>query len=565
MSSEYLPPAAPRVFSSRLAVVSDGAVRSAAVCPLDFGRRVLYLTGVQVESSKPPSLVPLVVTLFALIVAFHLGNALLGKPLFLGSHLGTALEYARGPINLLRPVIVGFNATGTPTAPELPLWQAAAGLAFKATGSTWYGWANLVSLLAFATALWPFFQLARHYVGERAAWWGTAFFLTQPLIVLWAGLASTEAFCQVLAIWYLFFADKMIRTGNAWWWLPTTLLAALSAVSKVPFFMAAGLCSVFLLMVNGVRPWRTWGLLAGAGVVAVGLFAAWTHHTGNLAAQAEYPYYELRLSHSPLLVWWCFGDWHFRLSPGPWIKGGWRFLHATLGSLPLIALLVPALLRAGNRLPKLWLLATFLTTLVFTHLVLEHWHYYLMCCPAVALLCGATLARWEPFWAQEMPATWLRLALAGGVLVLSAIEGVISMKVAINYDYYPQKIAALLQQYTKPEDKLIFYDSARWSGEELFRSGRKGLCVYSLEGLKGVNTVKGLYDLLGNQADLRRLKSLGYNKLVLMSESPVQVAVQAVNPGSKRQRFCYPATISPTVDAWPVVYRSEDILIKEIP
>ena len=132
--------------------------------------------------------------LSGLIVAFHLGNALVGRPLARSLHLGPALEYARGPIDLLRPVMVGFNATGTPTAHELPLWQAAAGLAFKATGSTWYGWANLVSLLAFATGLWPFFQLARHYVGERAAWWGTAFFLAQPLIVFWAGnAASTEA------------------------------------------------------------------------------------------------------------------------------------------------------------------------------------------------------------------------------------------------------------------------------------------------------------------------------------------------------------------------------------
>ena len=517
------------------------------------------------QPAKPPTLVPLVVTIFGLVVVFHLGSALLGKPLFLGSHLGTALEYARGPINLLRPVIVGFNATGTPTAPEFPLWQAAAGLAFKATGSTWYGWANLVSLLAFASALWPFFQLARHCVGERAAWWGTAFFLAQPLIVLWSGLASTEAFCLVLTIWFLFFADKMIRTGNAWWWLPTALFAALSAVSKVPFFLAAGLFSVFILMVNGVRAWRSWVLLASAGFVAVCVFAAWSHHTGSLAAQAEYPYYELRMSHSPHLVGWCFGGLRFRLSPGPWIKGGWRFLHATLGSLVLVVLLAPALLRPGNRLPKLWLLATFLTTMVFTHLVLEHWHYYLMCCPAVALLCGATLARWEPFWAQEMPKAWLRLALAGVVLVFSSIEGVIAMKVAINYDSYPQKIASLLQQYTRPQDKLIFYDCARWSGEELFRSGRQGLCVYGLAGLKEVATVKGLYELLGNETDLRRLKSLGYNKLVLMSESPVQVAVQLVNPGSKRERICYPAKISPAVDAWPVIYRSEDLIIKEIP
>ena len=42
--------------------------------------------------------------------------------------------------------------------------------------------------------------------------------------------------------------------------------------------------------------------------------------------------------------------------------------------LPLTALLVYAVVRPGNRLPKLWLVVMFLTTLVFTHLVLEHWH-----------------------------------------------------------------------------------------------------------------------------------------------------------------------------------------------
>jgi hypothetical protein len=45
----------------------------------------------------------------------------------------------------------------------------------------------------------------------------------------------------------------------------------------------------------------------------------------------------------------------------------------------------------------------------------------------------------------------------------------------------------------------------------------------------------------------------------------VLTAVLAANPGSKRTRLCYPASISPAVDAWPVVYRSEDLLIKEIP
>jgi hypothetical protein len=89
--------------------------------------------------------------------------------------------------------------------------------------------------------------------------------------------------------------------------------------------------------------------------------------------------------------------------------------------------------------------------------------------------------------------------------------------------------------------------------------------VATLEVSSNGPTQTGLYDLLNNETDLQHLKSLGYNKLVLISESPVMFAVVAVNPGSQRKRIYYPETISPKVDAWPVVYRSEDILIKEIP
>jgi hypothetical protein len=519
---------------------------------------------VQNQKNGPPSLIPLAAFFWGLIVAFHLGCALLGKPLFLAIYLGTALEYAHGPINLLQPVIVGFNATGTPTARELPLWQAAVALVFKATGSTWYGWANLVSLLLFATGLWPFFQLARQYVGERAAWWSLVFFLAEPLIIFMAGMASTDAFSLVLTLWFLFFADKMIRSGQVRWWLPLVLLACLGAVSKLPFFMAAGFCSVFLLVVNNVRSWRPWILLASAGAMAAGALLIWTQYCDSLSARAEYPFFELRISRSPFIHHWYFGDLHTRLDPRGWIKGGWRFLHATLGSMPFVVLLLAALFRPGNRLPKLWLLATFLTTLVFTHLVLVHWHYYLMCCPAVALLCGITLTWWEGLWAQLPPRPWLRLALVGLALILSAIDGMITMKVSIYFDSYPQQMSSLIRQYTKPDDKLIVCGTTIWGGEELMRAGRKGFYV-ELENSQRTDTVKGLDDLLNREADLRRLRSLGYNKLVLMSESPVRFAVEAVNPGSQRKRIFYPATISPAVDAWPVVYRSEDILIKEIP
>ena len=126
-------------------------------------------------------------------------------------------------------------------------------------------------------------------------------------------------------------------------------------------------------------------------------------------------------------------------------------------------------------------------------------------------------------------------------------------------------MSAILRQYTQPEDKLVVLGEATWGGEVLIRSDRKGLSVFELESQPSISNARGLRDMLTNPEDLRRLKSLGFNKLVLLSESPAQFAIQAVNPGSKHRRMLYPESISSVVDAWPVVYRSEDILIKEIP
>jgi hypothetical protein len=520
----------------------------------------------QDKRNTAPNLIPLCVFFFGLIVLFHMGNAWMGKSLFRPSHLGAALDYAHTDINLLKPVIVGFNATGTPTPQELPVWQATAGLVFKITGSTWYGWANLVSLIFFATGLWPFFQLARQYVGERGAGWALAFFLTEPLIVVYAGKASADGFCLTVTIWFLFFADRMIRSGQLRWWPPLAFFACLAAISKLPFFMAAGFCSVFMLAVNNIRSWQPWVMLLGTGALSAGVFLCWTNYCDSVTSQAIYPFTELKVSHNPYMVWWYFGDLQMRLDPASWIRGGWRFLHATLGSLPFATLLLAALFWSGNRLVKLWLLATFLTILIFFHLVLVHWHYYLMCCPAVALLCGTTLPRWENFWMKDIPKQWALLALVGTGLIFSSVDGVIAMKIAMDYDYFPAEMSAIIRQYTKPEDKLIIYKcDPEPPGEVLFRSGRNGFLVPTLEGSADGPTKKGLYDLLNNKTDLQYLKSLGYNKLVLISESPVMFAVTAVDPGSRIERTYYPTNISPEVDAWPVVYRSEDILIKKIP
>ena len=136
-------------------------------------------------------LVAVAILFYGCIIVFHLASAKAGYSHYRDIHLGTAIEYAKGKVDLLRPIIVGFNATQTPTPQELPLWQALAGFAFKLFGP-WFGWANLLSLLLFAAGVWPFYRLAEKYTQRRAAWWAVIFLLTQPIIILISGQASAD-------------------------------------------------------------------------------------------------------------------------------------------------------------------------------------------------------------------------------------------------------------------------------------------------------------------------------------------------------------------------------------
>lgn len=520
----------------------------------------------QQPPTNRPSLVPLILALAALVALFHLALAWRGMPIYRAMYIGTALEYAHGRIDLLRPVIVGFNATGTPIAQEFPLWQGVAAVLFKLARSDWYGWGNLVSLGFFFPCLWPFFRLSNHYLGERGAGWATAFFLAQPLTVLMAGMAGPDGLALALTVWFIYFADRLVRGGPGWLWVACATIGTLLAVIKAPFFFAAGLTAFFLLLLNDVRRARSWIMLGGVGVFATSIFLLWTGHANRLAAQAEFPYAEMRFSQSAFLQYWYFGDLAYRLSPGHWLRGGWRFLHGTLGVLPMLALLVPSLVRKGNWAGKLWLLAGLATTLVFTHVVLEHWHYYLPFAPAVALLCGATLDRWEAFWARELPWGVGRVGFAGLILVLASVNGLITMRLPIQLDPFTRIIATQIREHTRETDKLVVFTiDQNWGGEELFASGRNGLMVIGLEGGPRAPAPKGLLDILKNPQDLARLKALGYNTVVLVSESPVRHAILGSKPGESRARIQYPDTLTAEADQWPVVFRSSDLKIIRIP
>ncbi len=487
-------------------------------------------------------------------VAFHLILAYNGYHNYRGQHLGTALGYARGEIDLMNPVIVGFNAGDTPTPLELPLWQATAALLFKGLG-TWTGWANVASLLFGVAALWPLFKISKTYGSERMAWWTLIIYSSLPLVFYYNGRACTDGSSLTFTLWFLYFADLMIRTRQWRWLLPSMIFGALSALSKAPFFFCAGICSFLLLLVHSKTSLKAWAQLSITGLTAVIVFMLWTNHTNDAAAKAEFPLVDLRTaggSDDQFMKNWYFGDWHYKLNPANWAKGGWRFLNANLGSFALLSLLLWGGIASRNRFGQMLFVAGGVTTLVFTHVVLHHSHYYLMFSPAVAILCGWAVVQIESsiFTSSRGKRAFVAVMIVG--LFLSTIQGLMGMKTSLDADPYPRKIAKIIAEQTTAEEKFLIQGGG-WGGEYLILAERRGLSIWDTKFLEMPETLK-------------RIQELGYTKLVMISESPMLLAVQQSNPGqSSRQRASYRANITPVADGWRTLYQTEDILIKEIP
>jgi len=508
------------------------------------------------QRARGSSCLKIIVGMIVLLtIVFHLSLAAKGRSDYRGQHLGTALEYAKGKIDLLRPVIVGFNAGGTPIAQEIPVWQATAAIFFKCFGP-WFGWANLTSCLFMIAGLWPIFQLAKTALGERGAWWSLVFFTAQPLIFWLGGRGGTDGSCLTFMVWFLFFAEKLLQTAQFRWFLPAVFFGTMSATTKAPFFFCAGLTSFFVLLFQFRNSLRRWILLSLVGMLATVIFLCWTHWTDSLFAQAEFPFVDLRLSGSTGQVstfYWFFGDLSYRLNPAVWGRAGWLFLNAEFGSFVLVGLSAAGFLFLRSGLFRYWFAATALTILVFTHVILHHDNYYLMVSPAVAVSGAAAFCRLESALGERYPKVtpWLAPAMTA-LLLLATVQGMIGMKFVLDTDPYPRQMAKLIQEHSTAADKLLI-QGGDWGGNELFLAHRTGLTIWNTE-------------LIENPQNLNRLRELGYTKLVMLNGSPLLAAVERVTPGkSNTPRRSFRDALTPAAEHWPTLFENDDMLIKEIP
>ncbi len=171
--------------------------------------------------------------------------------------------------------------------------------------------------------------------------------------------------------------------------------------------------------------------------------------------------------------------------------------------------------------------------------------------PGVAILCAAAMVDIENFLQTHGLQAKTITAVATGIILAALLQGLMAMRV-FSFDHFPLAVSTAIREHTTAQDKLVVINGG-WGGDELIRSGRKGLSLWTAQPFK-------------NADSYARLKQLGFDKLVILSESPFQNAIEIVNPGQTGiPRVMAKSYLTPQVEKWPTVYATDDIIIKDIP
>jgi hypothetical protein len=174
--------------------------------------------------------------------------------------------------------------------------------------------------------------------------------------------------------------------------------------------------------------------------------------------------------------------------------------------------------------------------------------------PAIALLNTYAMLDLRR-WLLNLSATQSLLASAGvlAVLMLSLLQGLMQIE-ALNLtgDPYMRELAKKVAKHTAPDEKIVVINGG-WGGDLLILSGRRGLSADTP-------------DIVKVRHQGHDLQSMGYNKVVIASESPLLYAVQVTNPGSaNRQRVLWKSFATEASSMWEDVYCSQDMVIKKLP
>ena len=519
-------------------------------------------SGVENGSQSNKDLGFIAVVLAGALVFFELWMAAHGHSNERAQHLGGAVAYAKGHIDLLRPMLLGFTANGSPTPLEFPIWQACTAVLMKCFG-LWHGWGNVVSLIFYLSSLWPLFDLCRRLGSARIGWWTVIFTLIQPLSWLVGAQAGGDSTAWAFAAWFIYAAFRMMTEGSWKWWLFSLCAGALSAVTKAPFFAAAGLTTFLWLWFYRRNSRRAWMFLGSAGIVSILFFLVWNVHCHRVYAEAVFSTMNLDpLDKSSGIHSWYFETLSYRLHIANWLRGGWHLAFCVFGGFALIFLVLVATRLKHACHAWLWLLGSAATAFIFPSLILEHLHYFLIFAPAIAWLCALGAAEIESKIRNVLPfSAILRTAVLLLTLGLSLIQALATAHFNAEFDPYPEQIGHLIDQHTGPKDKIVIW-GMNWGDPFLFMERQGFTGALGLDGSDWIN----------DPQKLNRLKQLGYTKIALVNLSPFTVALVSITThvhnqtdAGNRKMVDLHEHIPAIARNWPTVYDSPQLLILQIP
>lgn len=384
----------------------------------------------------------------------------------------TAVLYAEGPIDLLRPPLPILGPPGS-IPQEFPIFQALGGLLIR-TGLPADLAVRLTGLACFLVAAWLVFLLARRLMAPWASLIALGAFVLNPLAWVYGRASLIEYLAVAGGIGFLYFAIRWMDDGRPTDWAIAGVLGLVGILVKIT-------TGGFLLL--PALAWRSpsgrWGFqrapVWGLVIVAIVAGLAWSAHAQ--AVREETPA-SVFLSMQNQIAWF-FGTPFQRLDLGSWKVPLVALLALTGSAIVVWAPLAVARARV-HRQPAFLLALLGLVVampLALFNLYAIHDYYWIAVAPMVALGIGLG----SEWLRSHLDRRWVRRTTVG--LAGAWVATIIGMAPTWTIIYGTpgeepavRQVASFIREHSEPDDWVVFRGWG-WNPTFLYYADRRGLAV----------------------------------------------------------------------------------------
>ncbi len=341
---------------------------------------------------------------------------------------------------------------------------------------------RLVSLSFFYLTLIPLYFVIRSFSCPKRDWLiVSSLLLTSPFYIFWSRtfmIESTAVFLGATSSAVFYYILKIEKIKNRYISIASIVccLAALTKITTFCVFLGFNFLGLayFLIPTNGSR------VLSSRKVLKIGIATfllpvvvamVWTKYTDVLKSNSPTPMAEMTLS-SNLNVF-AFGTIEQRFSPERWLRMETHGIDYLLSApIPiLIVLIVFLLLKKGNVVRTLSLLAFASGPMVFFNLYYQHDYYWYANGVFAFLFIGCTISCVTSNEALNRYCACLLLLVYSGFQVITYNHSVYS-----NSGYAKRiiDVAEDIKSLSNPDDSIMIY-GYDWNSAIAYYSERKSI------------------------------------------------------------------------------------------